>query len=194
MFYRPAEGHGLTRNPINAIVAPRPIGWISTTGSAGDNLAPYSYFNLVAYTPLQVMFASNGLKDSLRNIRETGVFCVNIVSEPLLAAMNATSADVAREVDEFDLAGLAKAPCVTIDCPRVAAAPAALECRRTMDIALAGQDNVLIVGEVTGVHVSDAALVDGRVDTTRLRPAARLGYADYTIVREVAAVKRPAPE
>lgn len=191
MFYRPEDGHGLNRSPFTTILSPRPIGWISTTGPMGDNLGPYSFFNAVAYTPLQVMFASNGLKDSVRNIRDTGVFCVNIVGEDQFAAMNATAAEVPREVDEFELAGLAKLPCETIACPRVDGAPAALECRALREIALDGPDNFIVIGQVTGVHIRDDCLVDGRLDVRRYRPVARLGYSDYTIVREIVTLKRP---
>ncbi len=191
MFYRPADGHGLPHNPFNAIVTPRPIGWLSTTGSRGDNLAPYSFFNAVAYTPPQVMFASTGIKDSLLNIRETGVFAVNIVEESMLHAMSETSAPLPRDIDEFTRTGVARAPCETIPCPRVADAPAVLECVVTQDIALKGRDNILIVAEVTGIHLRDDCLVDGRFDVTRFRPAARMGYRDYAIVREVFEVLRP---
>jgi flavin reductase (DIM6/NTAB) family NADH-FMN oxidoreductase RutF len=191
MFYRPAEGHGLPHNPFNAIVTPRPIGWISSTGSMGDNLAPYSFFNAVAYSPPQVMFASTGVKDSLLNIRETGVFCVNVVGEDWLRAMSDTSAAVARGVDEFALAGVPKVACETIACPRVAGVPAALECRVVHDVELLGAGNALIVGEVTGVHLRDDCLVGGRFDVTRFRPVGRLGYRDYAIVREVVEVLRP---
>jgi flavin reductase (DIM6/NTAB) family NADH-FMN oxidoreductase RutF len=191
MFYRPADGHGLRHNPFNAIVTPRPIGWISTTGSAGDNLAPYSFFNAVAYTPPQVMFASNGVKDSILNIRETHVFCVNIVEEAMLHPMSETSAVLPREVDEFAHAGLTRADCTTIPCPRVNGAPAALECTLVQEIALRGPDNFLLVGEVTGIHLRDDCVIDGRFDITRFHPVARLGYRDYTIVREVFELKRP---
>lgn len=191
MFYRPEDGHGLPHNPFNAIVTPRPIGWISTTGSLGDNLAPYSFFNAVAYTPPQVMFASTGVKDSVLNIRETGVFCVNIVGEAMLHAMSATSATVPRDVDEFALTGLEKVMCDTIPCPRVAVAPAALECRLTQEIALLGHGNVVIIGEVTGIHLRDDCVVDGTFDVTRFNPVARLGYRDYTVVREVISLSRP---
>lgn len=191
MFYRPEDGHGLPHNPFNAIVSPRPIGWISTTGSQGDNLAPYSFFNATAYVPPQVMFASTGVKDSLLNIRETGVFAVNVVSEALFEAMNASSAALPRNTDEFDLAGLQKAPCTTIVCPRVLGAPATLECRLTQEVALKGQDNVLVLGEVTGVHLRDDCMIDGRFDVTRFNPVARLGYRDYTVVREVFERARP---
>jgi flavin reductase (DIM6/NTAB) family NADH-FMN oxidoreductase RutF len=191
MFYRPEDGHGLPRNPFTTIVSPRPIGWISTTGPLGDNLGPYSFFNAVAYEPLQVMFASNGLKDSVRNIRDTGVFCVNIVGEDQFRAMNETSAEVPRAVDEFTLAGLGREPCETIACPRVTGAPAALECRLAHELVLEGADNIVIVGRVTGIHIRDDCLVDGRLDVRRYRPVARLGYFDYTVVREVVELRRP---
>jgi flavin reductase (DIM6/NTAB) family NADH-FMN oxidoreductase RutF len=191
MFYRPEDGHGLPHNPFNAIVTPRPIGWISTLGRLGRNLAPYSFFNAVAYSPPQVMFASTGLKDSVTNIRETGVFCVNIVGEALLHQMSGTSAPLPLGTDEFAHAGLARADCITIPCPRVALAPAALECRMTDVLTLRGRDNFLILGEVTGVHLSDDCLTDGRFDATRYRPVARMGYKDYAIVREVFELARP---
>ncbi len=191
MFYRPEDGHGLPHNPFNAIVTPRPIGWISSTGGQGDNLAPYSFFNAVAYTPPQVMFASTGVKDSVLNIRETGVFCVNIVEEAMLHAMSATSAVVARGIDEFALAGIARVACRTIACPRVAGAPAALECRVVREIALNGQDNILTIGEVSGIHLRDDCMIDGRFDVTRFHPVARMGYRDYAVVREVIDVPRP---
>jgi flavin reductase (DIM6/NTAB) family NADH-FMN oxidoreductase RutF len=191
MFYRPKDGHGLPHNPFNAIVSPRPIGWLSTTGSLGDNLAPYSYFNAVAYSPPQVVFASNGVKDSLRNIRETGVFCVNVVAEDMLHAMNDSSAAVPQDVDEFGLAGVRKAACETIPCPRVADVPAALECKLVDEIRLRGRENHLVIGEVTGIHLRDDCLVGGRFDVTRYRPVARLGYRDYAVVREVIELRRP---
>ena len=191
MFYRPSEGHGLKHNPFNAIVTPRPIGWISSTGPFGDNLAPYSFFNAAAYTPPQVTFASTGIKDSLRNVLDTGVFAVNIVEEAMLDAMNATSAVLPREVDEFARAGVQREPCVTIDCPRVAGAPAVLECRLVQEILLLGRDNVLVIGEVTGIHLRDDCLVDGRFDVTRFHPVARMGYRDYAVIREVFEKKRP---
>ena len=153
MFYRPEEGHGLPHNPFNAIVTPRPIGWISTRGAAGDNLAPYSFFNAVAYVPPQVMFASTSAKsdrgdtkDSVAQIRETGVFCVNIVEYAMRDAMNVTSAGLPAGEDEFAAAGLEKVQCETIDCPRVAAAPASLECRMTQIVRLEGETNWLVLG------------------------------------------------
>ena len=199
MFYRPEDGHGLPRNPFNAIVSPRPIGWISTRGADGtDNLAPYSFFNAVAYTPPQVVFSSTDAKpdrgdtkDSVANARDTGVFAVNIVSCALREAMNRTSGPWPKEVDEFADAGLAKAACVTIDCPRVAAAPATLECRVVDIHRLKGKANLLVVGEVTGVHLDDRFLVNGYWVVTLYQPLARGGYQDYSVVTEVFRMTRP---
>ena len=190
MFYRPNDGHGLPHSPFNAIVSPRPIGWISTRGPDGDNLAPYSFFNALAYTPPQVMFAGSR-KDSIRNVQASGVFAMNVVEEARLDAMNATSAHFPPGTDEFAAAGIEKAECQTINCPRVAHAPATLECRMTQVIQLLGADNYIVIAEVTGIHLRDDCLVDGRFDVTRYRPVARLGYKDYTIVREVITLARP---
>ena len=191
MFYRPEDGHGLPHNPFNAIVTPRPIGWISTRGAAGDNLAPYSFFNAIAYVPPQVMFSSTGAKDSLRNIRKTGVFAVNVVEYAMREKMNLTSGSYPPGTDEFDLAGIKKAACRTINCPHVAGAPAVLECRLTEIVTLKGEANFLTLGEVTGVHLRDDCLVEGQFDVTRFNPVARLGYRDYSVVREVFSMTRP---
>ncbi|ETA52562.1 flavin reductase family protein [Ponticoccus alexandrii] len=199
MFYRPEDGHGLPHNPFNAIVSPRPIGWISTRGADGhDNLAPYSFFNAVAYFPPQVMFSSTSAKpdrgdtkDSLAQIRETGVFCVNIVEYAMRDAMNVTSGPWEKGVDEFDLAGIEKAQCQTIDCPRVAAAPANLECKLTQIVQLPGEANFAVFGEVTGIHMRDDCLKDGVFDVLSFNPLSRMGYQDYTVVREKFALKRP---
>lgn len=199
MFYRPQDGQGLPHNPFGAIVSPRPIGWISTRGTDGaDNLAPYSFFNAVAYSPPQVMFASTSAKpdrgdtkDSVANIRDTGVFAVNIVESAARDAMNVTSAAASKGEDEFTLAGLEKAPCDTIACARVASAPATLECRLTQIVTLAGPSNFLVIGEVTGIHLRDDCIVDGVFDVTRFRPLARLGYRDYAEVAEVFSLTRP---
>ncbi|MEL7255919.1 MAG: flavin reductase family protein [Pseudomonadota bacterium] len=199
MFYRPEDGHGLPHNPFNAIVTPRPIGWISTRGSDGsENLAPYSFFNAVAYVPPQVMFAStsakpdrDGTKDSVANIRDTGVFCVNIVEYAMRDAMNVSSGPWPRDVDEFDHAGLERASCETIPCSRVAAAPASLECKLTQIVQLPGEANFTVFGEVMGVHMRDDCVVDGMFDITRYTPLARLGYRDYTAVRELFSLNRP---
>ena len=199
MFYRPEDGHGLPHNPFNAIVTPRPIGWISTRGAdAQDNLAPYSFFNAVAYVPPQVMFASTSAKedrgdtkDSVANIRETGVFCVNVVAYAQRDVMNQSSGPWPREVDEFDHAGIARAECETIACSRVADSPASLECKLTQIVKLEGAANFLVLGEVTGVHLRDDCLVDGMFDVTKFNPLTRLGYRDYSVVREVFSLKRP---
>ena len=192
MFYEPKDGHCLPHSPFNAIVAPRPIGWISTRGTFGDNLAPYSFFNAVAYTPPQVIFAGD-LKDSIRNIQDSGVFATNVVSEPLWHQMNATSARLPRGTDEFTHAGVAKSECTTIDCPRVTLSPATLECRLDQIVTLASGEDFLVIGTVTGVHIRDEYLTDGYFDLTRVRPMARLGYKDYAVVTRIKSLDRPKP-
>ncbi len=199
MFYKPQDGHGLPHNPFNAIVTPRPIGWISSRGADGrDNLAPYSFFNAVAYVPPQVMFASTGAKhdrgdtkDSVANIRESGAFCVNIVEHALRDAMNQTSGPWEKHSDEFELAGLEKAQCETIDCARVVAAPANLECKLTQIVQLPGAANFAVFGEVTGIHMRDDCLKDGKFDVLSFNPLARLGYKDYAVIRETFSLSRP---
>jgi flavin reductase (DIM6/NTAB) family NADH-FMN oxidoreductase RutF len=196
MFYRPGSGCPLPHSPFHAIVAPRPIGWISTRGKLGDNLAPYSFFTGVCAAPPQVVFSSiaakpdrGDTKDSLAQIRESGVFCVNLVSADLALAMNATSAALPAGEDEFLAAGLEKAACEEIDCPRVAAAPAALECRLVQVLPLLGESNFLVHGEVVGVHIRPDCLTDGRYcPPDRLT---RLGYQDYAILTETFELPRP---
>ncbi len=199
MFYRPEDGHGLKHNPFNAIVTPRPIGWISTRGSDGsENLAPYSFFNAVAYVPPQVMFAStsakpdrDGTKDSVANIRETGVFAVNIVEYAMRDQMNVTSGPWEKEVDEFDKAAIQRAPCETISCSRVANAPATLECKLTEIVTLKGEANFVVLGEVVGVHLRDDAVKDGMFDILSYEPLTRLGYRDYSRITDAFELKRP---
>lgn len=199
MFYQPQDGHPLPHNPFSAIVSPRPIGWISSRGADGvDNLAPYSFFNAVAYEPPQVMFASTSQKpgrhmgkDSVANIDETGVFCINIVEYAMRDAMNSTSASNPPGGDEFSHADIARVECETIACARVANAPAALECKVTQIIHLAGDHNLMVIGEVTGVHLRDDCVVDGTFDVTKYQPLARLGYHDYLRVDELFSLKRP---
>ena len=198
MFYRPENGHGLPHNPFNAIIAPRPIGWISTRGADGDNLAPYSFFNAVAYAPPQVMFASTtakadrpDMKDSLAHIVESGVFCVNIASAAMKQQMSDSSATLPAGISEFEAAGIASAECDTINCPRVADAPASLECRMTQVQRLAGQANWLVLGVVTGVHLRDDCIREGRIDLSRDGWLARMGYRDYVAVHEVFELERP---
>ncbi|MDA8747592.1 flavin reductase family protein [Litoreibacter sp.] len=199
MFYRPEDGHGLPHNPFNAVVTPRPIGWISTRGADGsENLAPYSFFNAVAYVPPQVMFASTSGKadrakgkDSVANIIETGVFCVNIVEFSARDVMNISSGPYEKETDEFELAGIDRVECDTIACSRVAGAPANLECKLTKIVDLPGEANIVVFGEVTGVHLRDNCLRDGIFDVRTFQPLARLGYKDYARVSELFSLVRP---
>ncbi len=200
MFYRPnIDDHGLPHNPFKAIVSPRPIGWISTVDAEGRaNLAPYSFFNAVTDNPPMVMFASTGTKpdqnyakDSVANIRATGEFVVNIVSTDLKDVMNRSSGALAAGADEFDHAGILKADCNIVKAPRVAASPATLECKLFKIIDLPGVNNVMVLGEVVGVHLDDAVVVNGIFDVTRYSPLARLGYKDYTSVTDIFALDRP---
>ena len=200
MFYRPGiEDHGLAHNPFKALVAPRPIGWIATLDAEGRaNLAPYSFFNAIADTPPMVLYSNTGekeggagRKDTLANIRATGEFVANIVPFALRDAMNATSGPYPPDTDEFALAGLTPAPSREVAPPRVAEAPAALECRVWRILDLPGKANHLVIAEVVGVHIDDAVITDGKVDVTRYQPVARLGYRDYAAVREVFQMTRP---
>ncbi|MGR3717109.1 MAG: flavin reductase family protein [Thermohalobaculum sp.] len=204
MFYCPADGHGLPHDPFKAIVTPRPIGWISTLDAQGRaNLAPFSFFNGCGDAPPMVMFAQTGrksrpepVKDSVANIRETGEFACNIVSQALKEAMNLSSGTYQPEVDEFELAGLTKAPGKTISAPHVAEAPAVLECRlvKIVDDLPSWREhafNIMVIGEVVGVHIDDAIVKDGRVDVLGYNPVARMGYMDYTTVTDIWAMKRP---
>jgi flavin reductase (DIM6/NTAB) family NADH-FMN oxidoreductase RutF len=199
MFYRPEDGHGLKHNPFNAVVTPRPIGWISTRGTDGsENLSPYSFFNAVAYVPPQVMFAStgtkpdrDGTKDSVSNIRETGVFAVNIVEYAMREVMNTTSGAWEQSVDEFELANIDRVKCETIACSRVAGAPAALECKLSQIVQLSGEANFVVFGEVTGVYLRDDCVVDGLFDVLKYQPLTRLGYRDYSRITEVFSLARP---
>jgi flavin reductase (DIM6/NTAB) family NADH-FMN oxidoreductase RutF len=200
VFYVPAEGHGLPRNPFKALVVPRPIGWISTCSPQGvNNLAPYSFFNALADEPPLVMFSSNGnhphgAKDSADNAIAAGEFVVNLATWDLRHAMNASSEIAPPEVDEFRLAGLTAAPCRVVAAPRVKEAAAALECRVVRDVVLPhwrDGRNVLVIGEVVGVHIDDRVMTDGFVDTAKLKPIARLGYREYAVVTETFAMDRP---
>ena len=185
-FYQPAQGHGLPHDPFNAIVGPRPIGWISSQSAAGVlNLAPYSFFNAFNYTPPLIGFASIGRKDTMRNIEETGEFVWNLATRPLAEAMNASCAAAPPEVDEFALAGLATAPSRIVDVPRVAASPVSFECRCSQIIRLQGAsgdatNTWLVMGEVVGVHIAQALLRDGIYDTAGSQTILRAGGpADY---------------
>ncbi|WP_137930953.1 flavin reductase family protein [Mesorhizobium comanense] len=197
MFYEPSKGHGLPHDPSKAIVAPRPIGWISTLNKAGEiNIAPYSFFNAVSTRPFIVWFSSEGEKDSASFALETGEFVANLVSRDLAEKMNYTSVNAPRGVNEFTYADLAMAPSRLVRPPRVAAAPAALECRVTEVFRPKGLDGtptsaVVVAGEVVGVHIDDAFLKDGLFDITKAGNVARLGYMDYASVGEVFSMRRP---
>ncbi len=185
-FYEPRDGHRLPHDPFNAIVGPRPIGWISSVSSAGvQNLAPYSFFNAFNYVPPIVGFASIGAKDTLRNVQETGEFVWNLATRPLAEAMNASCAAVAPEVDEFVLTGLTAAPSRLVAPPRVAESPVAFECKVTQIIQLQRTSGEtvptwLVLGEVVGVHIAEASLKDGIYDTASAGHILRAGGpADY---------------
>jgi flavin reductase (DIM6/NTAB) family NADH-FMN oxidoreductase RutF len=184
--YLPAQGHGLPHDPFNAIVGPRPIGWIATRSAGGGlNLAPYSFFNAFNYTPPIIGFASIGHKDTVRNIEATGEFVWNLVTRPLAEAMNASCAAVAPEVSEFDLAGLTPLASQVVKVPRVGESPVAFECRVTQILQLQGADGCqvptwLTLGEVVAVHIARELLADGLYDTAAARPVLRGGGpADY---------------
>jgi flavin reductase (DIM6/NTAB) family NADH-FMN oxidoreductase RutF len=185
-FYEPRDGHRLPHDPFNAIVGPRPIGWIASKSAGGVlNLAPYSFFNAFNYTPPIVGFASIGYKDSVRNIEETGEFAWNLVTRALAEPMNRSCAAVPPEVDEFALAGLTPAPSRVIGVPRVAESPVSFECRLTQVVQLRRADGEtvptwLVLGEVVGVHIDRALLKDGVYDTAAAVPILRGGGpADY---------------
>jgi len=188
---------GLPHDPLKAIVAPRPIGWISTLDAAGRaNLAPYSFFNMVQTSPAMVMFGSDGLKHTAANAVATGEFVFNLATRPLFDAMNASSATLAEGESEFDHAGLDRAPCRVVKAPRVAASPASLECRVVQSIALKDIEGRefgghLVIGQVVGVHIADWALKDGRFDMLAARTIARCGYRDYAEVTELFSALRP---
>ena len=194
-----STGHYST---LNAIVVPRPIGWISTLSEGGvPNLAPYSFFNAVAYSPPQVMFAatsshsSGGLKDAVLDAQTTGEFVVNLATWDLRERMNASSVPAPREVDEFEYAGLTKADSRLVRCPRVAESPVHLECRYTRSVEMLANDpddpNTVVFGEVIGVHIDERVLTAGRVDFLKLRPVGRLGYLDFVEVDSSFSMPRP---
>ena len=185
-FYEPRNGHGLPHDPFNAIVGPRPIGWVSTKSAAGIlNLAPYSFFNAFNYVPPIIGFSSVGAKDSLRNVQETGEFVWNLVTRPLAEAMNKTCAPVPPDVNEFELAGLTPQASNIVQVPRVLESPVAFECRCTQIIQLEGLDHQkvnswLVLGEVVGIHIDERSLKDGIYDTASAQHVMRGGGpADY---------------
>ena len=202
IFYQPGHhaSHGFRHDPFKAFIAPRPIGWISTVDRNGrGNLAPYSFFNAVAAAPPVIVFgtatkADGSLKDSQRNIEETGEFACSILTEALKDEMNKTAAQLPHGDDEMVAARLEGAPCRGIRALRVARSPVALECRYLQTVKLPANGtigNYAIFGEVIGIHVDPAVVVDGLVDILRYRPVARLGYHDYTTVSETFSMTRP---
>jgi flavin reductase (DIM6/NTAB) family NADH-FMN oxidoreductase RutF len=197
MFYEPRLGHGLPYDPFKAIIAPRPIGWISTVGAEGRaNLAPYSFFNAVHSRPPMLAFTSESMKHSAENAIANGEFVFNLCTRPLFDAMNISSDALARGASEFEAAGLVAAPSRIVKAPRVAASPAALECRVVHSMRFHDMDgNVLdgwmIIGQVVGVHIDDAYIREGRFDTAAARPLARCGYRDYATVTELFEALRP---
>ena len=181
--------HGLPHDPFKALVAPRPIGWISTVSSDGIcNLAPYSFFNAIADRPHYVMFSSSNLKDSARNVQEVGEFTCSLATFDLRARMNLSSAPVPSDVDEFDIAGLTAAKSRFVAPPRVKESPAAFECKHWRTIELPDVDteqqtgHYLVIGRVVGIYIDDRFVKDGMVDTGAMRPIARMGYMDYAVV------------
>lgn len=199
-FYETSNGHGLNRDPLKAIIAPRPIGWISTVSADGvANLAPYSFFNQFFDDPAIIGFSSVTFKDSVRNIEATGEFAFNLATRPLAEAMNVTTWAFPPDVDEFARAGLEKAPCRLIRPPRVAASPATLECRLSQliqlkDAAGALLDGWMVLGEVIAVHINTALIRDGRFDTGAAQIITRAGYAaDYWEIGESGHFKMARP-
>jgi len=195
VFYEPDKRDRdlLPHDPFKAFIAPRPIGWVSTVSASGAvNLAPYSYFNAVCDRPPTVMFSSDGAKDSMTFAHETGEFVWNMATWDLREPMNLSSADLPRGRSEFEHAGLELAPSRLVAPPRVAAAPVSLECKVTQVVQIEDGPNIVTFGRVVGVHLDEAAIVDGRVDLTRLKPIARCGYrGDYTVVESLFEMLRP---
>ncbi len=194
MFYEPDKNdHGLPRPPFKSCVVPRPIGWISTLSADGiANLAPYSQFTNLTFDPPYVMLSINqgrlqNRKDTTENIEQTGEFVYNMVTYDLREAMNITAAEFPPDVDEFEAAGISKAPSVLVRPPRVSESPIQFECKYVQTIRLPGEGRCgtvdIIIGKVVGVHIKDEFILpDGKIDIERIRPLARLGYSDYTVV------------
>jgi flavin reductase (DIM6/NTAB) family NADH-FMN oxidoreductase RutF len=176
---------------MNEVVVPRPIAWVSSTSATGvDNLAPHSFFTVASVTPPVIAFTSVGPKDTVRNIRDTGEFVVNVTPEPLFEQINATATDFPPDVSEFDAVGVAREPSLRVRPPRVAASPVAIECRLHAIVPVG--DCFLILGEVVHVAVATAMLDGDHVIATRLRPLARLGRNEWSTlgaIREIARIR-----
>jgi flavin reductase (DIM6/NTAB) family NADH-FMN oxidoreductase RutF len=198
MFYETAKNdHGLPYDPLKAIIAPRPIGWITSMAANGDiNLAPYSYFNAFSTRPPIVGFSSESRKDSVDLVEETKEFVCSLATWDLRDAMNATSATLPRGVNEMEVAGLEAAPSRMVKPPRVAASPCALECKWLQTVAfrdLRGHEigRFLVIGQVVGIHIDDRFIKNGKLDTAAMKPIARCGYHDYAVVESVFSLTRP---
>ena len=206
MFYEPRDNdHGLPHNPFKACVAPRPIGWISTISKDGAvNLAPYSFFNAVSDQPPVILYSSNekpadakypGDKDTLTNIRDTGEFVVNVATWDLRDQVNQSSAPLAPNASEFDHANLTESPSTLIKPPRLAESPINMECQFIKTVTLPCRDvdstNVVVFGEVIGIHIDESVLTDGLVDVAKVKPISRLGYMDYAVTDSVFTMTRP---
>ncbi len=199
LFYEPhkRDRSALPHDPFKALVAPRPIGWVTTLSSAGAvNLAPYSFFNAFTSMPPIIGFSSEGLKDSVTFARETGEFVWNMPTYDLRDKMNATSASLPRGDNEFLHAGLTMAPCNFVKPPRVAESPAVFECRVTQIVSLSDIEGrpsgaYLVLGQVIGVHIDERYIKGGMVDTAAMQPIARCGYHDYAVVDRVFSLQRP---
>jgi flavin reductase (DIM6/NTAB) family NADH-FMN oxidoreductase RutF len=198
MDYDPrSEPHGLARDPTTSLVVPRPIGWITTISPAGVvNLAPYSFFNLIAGKPPFVMFASHPRKHSQHNAETGGEFVANLATYALREEVNATSATLEESQSEPHAVGLEMVPSRFVKPPRVARSPVAIECKYLQTVRLtrsSGEttNSSVIIGEVVNFHIDDAVIVDGMIDIERMRPIARLGYMDYCVVDNVFTMLRP---
>jgi flavin reductase (DIM6/NTAB) family NADH-FMN oxidoreductase RutF len=188
-FYEPAQGHGLPHDPLNAIIGPRPIGWISSVnGSGQQNLAPYSFFNCFNYRPPIIGFASSGWKDNVRNIVETKEFVWNLATRPLAERMNETSASLPHGEDEFAFGNLTPLASRLVKAPRVAQSPVHFECRLSQCIQLTkangeALDSWLVLGEAVAIHIDESLLENGIYQTAKAQPILRAGgpTAYYTI-------------
>jgi flavin reductase (DIM6/NTAB) family NADH-FMN oxidoreductase RutF len=199
LFFRPEERDRtlFPHDPFKGLIVPRPIGWVSTMSQAGEvNLAPYSYFNAFSSSPMIVGFSSEGEKDSATFAVESGEFAWSMATWPLREQMNASAAPLARGESEFAHAGLETAPSRLIRPPRVAASPAALECKVTQVVKLKGVggddlSRTLVLGQVVGLHIDERCVKNGRVDAVAMQAIARCGYDEYTVIERVFSMARP---
>lgn len=202
MFYEPAKkNHGLDRDPFKAVVVPRPIGWATSMSKDGvTNLAPYSYFNAFGGRPHCLAFSAGprpegGVKDTARNIEETGEFVINLVTYDQRDQMNTSSAPYPYGTSEIEMAGLELLPSTLVKPGRVKGAPVHFECElwKTVDLPSENpeQREVLVIGTVKGIHIDESVITDGRVDITKLKPIARLGYMEYALIDKAFTMDRP---